>query len=61
MGLVQAPRYHLYLMAPIGIYAIDKLITVSRSKTQIAVVKAEPLPSSEKNFFFQTNTNRVQI
>ena len=50
MGLVQAPRYHLFLAAPIGIYVIDQLITVSRSKTKIAVVKAEPLPSSKNPF-----------
>ena len=47
MGLVQAPRYHLFLMVPLGIFVIDKLITISRSKIKIAVVKAEPLPSSK--------------
>ena len=48
MGLVQAPRFHLFLMVPIGIFLVDRLITISRSKVQIAVVKSEPLPSSKR-------------
>lgn len=45
--LVQAPITHTYLIGPLFIYIIDKLISLSRKKIECRVVKAELLPSGE--------------
>lgn len=45
--LVQAPITHTYLIGPLVIYIIDKLISLSRKKIECRVVKAELLPSGE--------------
>lgn len=45
--LVQAPITHTYLIGPLLIYIIDKLISLSRKKIECKVVKAELLPSGE--------------
>lgn len=45
--LVQAPITHTYLIGPLLIYIIDKLISLSRKKIECRVVKAELLPSGE--------------
>ena len=53
MGLVQAPVFHFYLVVPIAVFVVDKLITISRSKVKISVIKAEPLPSGSHDVVIQ--------
>lgn len=48
VGLVQAPLFHVYLTVPGSLYLIDKLVMISRSKVEISVVDAKPLPSSKQ-------------
>lgn len=43
--LVQAPFFHYFFLGPCILFTFDKLITLSRNKVEIAVVKAELLPS----------------
>ncbi len=45
--LVQPPFMHYFCMGPLIIFALDKLVSVSRKLVEIAVVKAELLPSGE--------------
>ena len=44
-GLIQLPRFHIYFLVPALIYGGDKLVSLSRKKVEISVVKAELLPS----------------
>ncbi|XP_078488222.1 dual oxidase 2 isoform X1 [Ciona intestinalis] len=53
LGIVQAPVFHFYLVVPVVIFLIDKMITISRSKVQITVIKAEALPSGVLNLVFK--------
>lgn len=48
-ALVQQPRFHIYFIAPALIYGADKLISLSRKKVEISVVKAELLPSGTRD------------
>jgi dual oxidase len=50
--LVQAPLTQNYLIGPLVIYIIDKLISYSRKKVEISVQKAELLPSGMLNMIF---------
>ena len=43
--LVQAPFFYYFLLGPAILFTVDHLITVSRKKIEINVVKAELLPS----------------
>ena len=43
--LVQAPLTQNYLLGPLVVFIIDKLISFSRKKIEINVKKAELLPS----------------
>uniref|UniRef100_H2ZJJ0 NAD(P)H oxidase (H2O2-forming) n=1 Tax=Ciona savignyi TaxID=51511 RepID=H2ZJJ0_CIOSA len=56
LGIVQAPVFHFYLVVPAVIFLIDKMITISRSKVQISVIKAEALPSGVLNLVFKRPT-----
>ncbi|XP_036432005.1 dual oxidase 2 [Colossoma macropomum] len=44
-ALLQEPRFYIYLIPPALLYLLDKLISLSRKKVEIPVVKAELLPS----------------
>ncbi|NWX18100.1 DUOX2 oxidase, partial [Aegotheles bennettii] len=44
-ALIQQPRFHIYFIIPALIYGVDKLLSLSRKKVEISVVKAELLPS----------------
>jgi hypothetical protein len=44
-ALIQLPSFHIYFLVPLIIYAVDKLVSLSRKKVEINVVKAELLPS----------------
>ncbi|XP_059558495.1 dual oxidase 2 isoform X1 [Myotis daubentonii] len=53
VGLVQLPRFHIYFLVPALIYGADKLVSLSRKKVEINVVKAELLPSGVTHLQFQ--------
>lgn len=44
-ALIQEPRFHIYLIPPALLFLLDKLISLSRKKLEIPVVRAELLPS----------------
>ncbi|XP_044923603.1 dual oxidase 2 isoform X1 [Mustela putorius furo] len=52
-GLIQLPRFHIYFLVPALIYVGDKLVSLSRKKVEIGVVKAELLPSGVTHLQFQ--------
>lgn len=45
--LVQLPIFWTFLIFPMTLFVLDKLISLSRNKTEISIVKAELLPSGE--------------
>ncbi|XP_042108464.1 dual oxidase 1 isoform X2 [Ovis aries] len=45
-ALIQLPRFHIFFLVPALIYVGDKLVSLSRKKVEISVVKAELLPSA---------------
>ncbi|XP_055989837.1 dual oxidase 2 [Sorex fumeus] len=53
LGLIQLPRFHIYFLVPALIYGGDKLVSLSRKKVEIGVVKAELLPSGVTHLQFQ--------
>nr|XP_031528556.1 dual oxidase 2 [Vicugna pacos] len=52
-ALIQLPRFHIYFLVPALIYAGDKLVSLSRKKVEISVMKAELLPSGVTHLQFQ--------
>ncbi|XP_026939979.1 dual oxidase 2 isoform X2 [Sagmatias obliquidens] len=52
-ALIQLPRFHIYFLVPALIYVGDKLVSLSRKKVEIGVVKAELLPSGVTHLEFQ--------
>ncbi|XP_058521328.1 dual oxidase 1 [Ochotona princeps] len=52
-ALIQLPRFHLFFLVPALIYGGDKLVSLSRKKVEIGVVKAELLPSGVTHLEFQ--------
>ncbi|XP_058150088.1 dual oxidase 2 [Dasypus novemcinctus] len=52
-ALIQLPRFHIYFLVPALIYGGDKLVSLSRRKVEIGVVKAELLPSGVTHLRFQ--------
>ena len=50
--LVQPPLTHTFVIGPLVIFTIDKLISLSRNKIECRVVKAELLPSGIDNNVF---------
>uniref|UniRef100_A0A8C3JAC6 NAD(P)H oxidase (H2O2-forming) n=1 Tax=Calidris pygmaea TaxID=425635 RepID=A0A8C3JAC6_9CHAR len=52
-ALIQQPRFHIYFIIPALIYSADKLLSLSRKKVEISVVKAEILPSGVTHLRFQ--------
>ncbi|KAM7158614.1 dual oxidase 2 isoform 1-T3 [Molossus nigricans] len=52
-GLIQLPRFHIYFLVPALIYGGDKLVSLSRKKVEISVVKVELLPSGVTHLQFQ--------
>ena len=45
--LVQPPFFHYFFLGPFILFTLDKLVSISRKKVEIAVVSAELLPSGE--------------
>ncbi|XP_018866609.3 dual oxidase 1 isoform X2 [Gorilla gorilla gorilla] len=52
-ALIQLPRFHIFFLVPAIIYGGDKLVSLSRKKVEISVVKAELLPSGVTHLRFQ--------
>ncbi|KAB0406806.1 hypothetical protein E2I00_011341 [Balaenoptera physalus] len=52
-ALIQLPRFHIFFLVPVLIYMGDKLVSLSRKKVEISVVKAELLPSGVTHLEFQ--------
>ncbi|XP_005364426.1 dual oxidase 2 isoform X2 [Microtus ochrogaster] len=52
-ALIQLPSFHIYFLVPAIIYGGDKLVSLSRKKVEISVVKAELLPSGVTYLQFQ--------
>ncbi|KAL5006128.1 hypothetical protein ScPMuIL_017286 [Solemya velum] len=55
--LVQSPLFHYFLLGPAVLYVLDKLMTFSRNKLEIRVVKAELLPSEVLALVFKRPLN----
>lgn len=55
--LVQAPLFYFYFLGPACIYAVDKLISASRNRVEVGVVKAEILPSAVTGLYFKRPAN----
>lgn len=52
-ALIQLPSFYIYFLVPAIIYVGDKLVSLSRKKVEISVVKAELLPSGVTYLQFQ--------
>ncbi|KAM9377184.1 dual oxidase 1 [Pholidichthys leucotaenia] len=52
-GLLQEPRFHIYLIPPALLFLLDKLISLSRKKVEIPVLRAELLPSGVTHLEFK--------
>ncbi|XP_027725983.1 dual oxidase 2-like [Vombatus ursinus] len=52
-ALIQLPSFYLYFLVPAIIYCGDKLMSLSRKKVEISVLKAELLPSGVTYLQFQ--------
>ncbi|KAM5235525.1 dual oxidase 2-like [Ctenodactylus gundi] len=52
-ALIQLPSFHIYFLVPAIIFGADKIVSLSRKKVEIAVVKAELLPSGVTHLEFQ--------
>ncbi|KAM3608924.1 uncharacterized protein V6R79_006848 [Siganus canaliculatus] len=52
-ALLQAPRFYIYFIPPALIFLFDKLISLSRKKVEIPVVRAELLPSGVTHLEFK--------
>lgn len=52
-NLVQRPFFHYFFLGPGILFALDKLVSMSRKKANIAVIKAELLPSGRTRDFLQ--------
>ncbi|XP_067829735.1 dual oxidase 2-like [Heptranchias perlo] len=52
-ALLQPQRFHVYFIIPTLIFVGDKFVSYSRKKIEIAVVKAELLPSGVTNLEFK--------
>uniref|UniRef100_A0A3Q2P8V0 NAD(P)H oxidase (H2O2-forming) n=1 Tax=Fundulus heteroclitus TaxID=8078 RepID=A0A3Q2P8V0_FUNHE len=52
-ALLQEPRFHVYLIPPSLLFLLDKLISLSRKKVEIPVVRAELLPSGVTHLEFK--------
>nr|XP_046249135.1 dual oxidase 1 isoform X2 [Scatophagus argus] len=52
-ALLQQPRFYIYLIPPALLFLLDKLISLSRKKLEIPVVRAELLPSGVTHLEFK--------
>ncbi|XP_073475001.1 dual oxidase 1-like [Aquarana catesbeiana] len=52
-ALIQLPRFYIYFIVPAIIFAIDKMISLSRKKTEIEVLEVKKHPSGVTSLKFQ--------
>ncbi|KAJ3596396.1 hypothetical protein NHX12_002803 [Muraenolepis orangiensis] len=52
-ALLQKPRFYIYLIPPALLFLLDKLISLSRKKVEIPVLRAELLPSGVTHLEFK--------
>nr|XP_057932001.1 dual oxidase 1 isoform X2 [Doryrhamphus excisus] len=52
-GLLQEPRFYIFLIPPALLFLLDKLISLSRKKVEIPVIRAELLPSGVTHLEFK--------
>ncbi|KAK0139023.1 Dual oxidase 2 [Merluccius polli] len=52
-ALLQEPRFYIYLIPPALLFLLDKLISLSRKKVEIPVLRAELLPSGVTHLEFK--------
>ena len=45
--LIQPPFFYYFFLGPLLLFAADQLVSISRRKVEITVVKAELLPSGQ--------------
>ncbi len=55
-NLVQPPFFYYFFLGPVILFTLDKLVSVSRKKAEITVVKAELLPSNVTMLEFKRPT-----
>ncbi|GFT66944.1 hypothetical protein NPIL_295941 [Nephila pilipes] len=55
--LIQEPIFYYYFLGPCVLFTIDRLISVSRKKVEIPVIKAELLPSGVTHLEFRRPNN----
>ncbi|CAB4013719.1 dual oxidase 2-like, partial [Paramuricea clavata] len=56
-NLIQSPSFHYFFLGPAILFTLDKLVSMSRKKSDIAVIKAELLPSDITNLEFKRPSN----
>ncbi|GBM06687.1 Dual oxidase 2 [Araneus ventricosus] len=55
--LIQEPLFYYFFLGPCVLFCIDRLISVSRKKVEIPVIKAELLPSGVTHLEFKRPNN----
>ncbi|XP_035207728.1 dual oxidase 2-like isoform X3 [Stegodyphus dumicola] len=55
--LIQPPIFYYYFLGPCVLFVLDRLISVSRKKVEISVLKAELLPSGVTHLEFKRPDN----
>merc|ERR1712136_386128 len=53
LGIIQTPVFHFYLVVPLVIFVVDKMVTLSRNKVDTPILKAEILPSNVTGIYFK--------
>ncbi|XP_078655544.1 dual oxidase 2-like isoform X2 [Branchiostoma floridae x Branchiostoma belcheri] len=56
-NLVQEPFFYYFFLGPCILFTLDKLVSISRKKVEIPVVKVEHLPSNVTMLKFKRPTN----
>lgn len=57
--VVQEPYFPFYFIGPAILFVMDKMVSLSRKKRKISVIKAEPLPSGELGEFRSCNVTHL--
>ncbi|ELU01203.1 hypothetical protein CAPTEDRAFT_159209 [Capitella teleta] len=55
--LVQPPFTHLFILGPVVLFTLDRLVSINRKKVEIAVITAELLPSDVTYLQFKRPLN----
>ncbi|XP_038077765.1 dual oxidase 2-like isoform X2 [Patiria miniata] len=55
-NLVQPPFFYYFFLGPVILFTLDKMVSISRKKAEITVVKAELLPSNVTMLEFKRPT-----